>query len=111
MTTDRPAAGYNPFPYIIGGLLMAADDVGKRVVTRCRAVGGHATQRLFVLCTSASISAWVSCNLTGIPGRCPTLIRNMPCPGGAFARSQPGGVAQLPIRSLSALVNWTIFVS
>jgi type IV secretion system protein VirD4 len=25
MTTDRPAAGYNPFPYIIGGLLMAAD--------------------------------------------------------------------------------------
>ena len=25
MTTDRPAASYNPFPYIIGGLLMAAD--------------------------------------------------------------------------------------
>src|SRR5664280_3135512 len=108
MTTDRPAAGYNPFPYIIGGLLMAADDVGKRVVARCRSVGGHATQRLFVLCTSASFSTWVSCRFTGIPGRCPTLITNMPCPGGAVARSQPGGVAQLAIRSRSALVNGTM---
>src|SRR5664280_2609018 len=25
MTTDRQATGYNPFPYIVGGLLMAAD--------------------------------------------------------------------------------------
>src|SRR5664280_2613576 len=25
MTTDRPAAGYNPFPYIVGVLLMAGD--------------------------------------------------------------------------------------